>query len=119
MKSVTQVAATPPFFVGRDSRESFSHDNFRIHLIQDMKQLPTGGATVRRLTLSENRSCYEAEAPRFSVWVLSQDYSHKDRLLGKATDGCGGQNGIFSIRRNGFRNLTPLLRCRTSQQHVR
>ena len=33
--------------------------------------MPTGGATVRRLTLSENRSCYEAEAPRFSVWVLS------------------------------------------------
>ena len=30
-----------------------------------------GGADVRRLTLREHRSCYEAEAPPFSVWVLS------------------------------------------------
>ena len=38
------------------------------------REMPAGGATIRRWTLRENRSCYEAEALRFSVWVLSPFY---------------------------------------------
>ena len=65
------LCSLPPLsFVGRDSRESF-RTICPYPLNSGYGELPAGGATVRRLTLSENRSRYEAEAPRFSVWVLS------------------------------------------------
>ncbi|MDE0689652.1 MAG: hypothetical protein OXI61_15900 [Candidatus Poribacteria bacterium] len=40
-------------------------------LFQSMGELPTGGAGVRRSTFRKDANCYEAEAPRFSVWVVS------------------------------------------------
>ncbi|MCY3722900.1 MAG: hypothetical protein OXG97_11830 [Candidatus Poribacteria bacterium] len=40
-------------------------------LFQSIGELPTGGADVRRSTFRKNANCYEAEASRFSVWVVS------------------------------------------------
>ena len=40
-------------------------------LFQSIGELPTGGADVRRSTFRKNANCYEAEAPRFSVGVVS------------------------------------------------
>ena len=40
---------------------------------QDRGEMPAGGAIVRRWTLRENRSRYEAEAHAFRRWVLSHE----------------------------------------------
>ena len=83
----------------------------RIHLIQDTGESPAGGATVRRWTLRENRSCYETEAHAFRRWVLSQPISGdwKKATQERLSASRSQKNAEASKKENGNTNDEPIL----------